>query len=128
MYYRIPAEHSENFQAFYQRLTTHAEFTSLPASTDPDAPVPDSSTALFCGDVNFQFIPRETDSVLRWGHRIVLKSRCNTMVISYRFVLDRFETTLYCGEPVKIEAIYRCFRTLITRHAGWFERTGLTLW
>lgn len=129
MYLKIPADHVESFDALFERLTTHGGFFDLPASNDPNAPLTESTTAIYCGFVNFQFMPRGTETVLRDSTRMVLKSRCNTMLISYRFLEPQiFEATLYRDEPVKISDLYLMFRMLVRQQSRHFERTGLSHW
>lgn len=129
MCYPIPAEHVEDFGSFFERLRTHAPFDFLPeGSSDPETPTTEPSTSVYWIEVEFPFIPRKVDSVLRMGLQMVLRSRCKTMLICYRFVNARFEATLFSDEPAKIEAIYNFFRGRMQRQAGHYERTGLTLW
>jgi len=129
MCYLVPADHVEDFGDFFERLTNHSPCDFVPeGSIDPETPTTEPSTSVCWIEVNFPFVPRKIDRVLRMGLQMVLLSRCKTMLICYRFVNARFEATLYGDESTKIEAIYAFFRGRLRRHVGHFERTGLTLW
>lgn len=129
MFYRIPDCHVESFEPFFNRLVLWEDFSVLPASIDPDAPAPTSSTEIYCGFLNHEFRPLHVDSYLSVDNgvrRTVLLSRCKTMLIAYR-LLGRglYEATLYRDTTEKIKAIYRSYRDLVPHFTARFERTAM---
>lgn len=128
MFYRIPVDHFETFESFFNRLTLWEDFQVLHTSTDPSAPP--TTAEMWGGYVTYEFIPSHVSKVLRMNgetRRMVLLSPCKTMVIAYRYVGNWYEVTLYRERASScIETLYNRYRGLAQRSVKYFELASHT--